>query len=258
MSKQENKSLAQARSTARQSKVDEALPIDPATAVVHASADPNRGTGIVSYDSISEADKRRLLIKSFAQNPSNPGVGPYGQVHLQDADLQYIDAQIKEQEAAHFDEWIANKVDWKNPAMVMLIRQVAPDFFERRMRYLGKVVDQQTNLAMMEARGYPATPEELHLLYMVDTGQIDIHPEGPHILVNKAPTTTRGPIERGWISHLLKPAVIDSNPDEQIKRFRTPYMPTRVNTNAPYGSVLPAIDTGAFSNTNPTAVRRVV
>lgn len=230
--KSANRSVANKSSAARQSLADANLPLDPDTAVVHPSKDVRQGTGLVSYSSLTEDEKRRVAIKKLLMEDNR--AGPLGQVHVEERDYQFIDAQIKEQEAAHFDQWISKHIDWSNPASIAVWRQTCPGFFERRMKYLEGVVDQQTKLAMIEARGYPATEEEARLLYMVDTGQIKIHEEGAHILVSKTPQgQDKGPIVRGWLSHVFRPANIENKGDTLIQRLRRPFDPVaNIDTNA--------------------------
>ena len=219
-----NRSVANNAASARQSLTDANLPLDPELAVVHPSKNSTQGTGLVSYDSLSEEEKRRIVLKRMLINAEDKGVGPLGQVHVEDKDYQFIDAQIKEQEAAHFDQWVSRHIDWSNPASIAVWRQTCPGFFERRMKYLEGVVDQQTKLAMIEARGSPASEEEARLLYMVDTGQVKIHKEGAHILVSKPPQgQDKAAIQRGWISNLAKPSVMDRSGDRLIQRLRRPF-----------------------------------
>lgn len=221
-----NKSVANSASSARQSLADANLPLDPNLAVVHPSKDATQGTGLVSYASLSEEEKRRIALKRMLIRDRERATGPLGQVHVEDKDYQYIDSQIKEQEAAHFDQWVSKHIDWSNPASIAVWRQTCPGFFERRMKYLEGVVDQQTKLAMIEARGYPASEEEARLLYMVDTGQVKIHEEGAHILVSKTPQgQDKVEIQRGWLSHLFRPSRMDRDGDRLIQRLRRPFDP---------------------------------
>lgn len=218
-----NKKAADKASQARTVAIDAGAPLNPDAVVVHRSNRGTVGTGPSSYKSISEAELRRAKVKQIAAQNDY-----IGQVHAEPADFDLIEKRLREVEASDYDEWVARHIDWTNPATIAVWRQCAPDFFERRMQYVSEVVDQQTKLAAIQARGYPATPDESFFLYMVDTGQVKLHDKPAHIMVNMAPTTdsTKANIKQGWLSKLFSGSGPVNNAQEVQRRLRNPYADT--------------------------------
>jgi len=204
MSKASNRAAASKAKYAKDAKLDTYDPIDPGKRVIHESNDKDEGTGPVSFDGFDEETKRYMAAKHILANGGPvPGMSPYGLVHAKKKDEQIVQQRIREIEYAHKDEWISKHVDWTNPASIQVWRQAAPDFWERRVEYLRKTIDIQGRLAMIVTKGFPTTPEEVELLYLVDTGQLKIEDKGPHMVAVETPSGGIREIKRGWLHNLF-------------------------------------------------------
>lgn len=90
----------------------------------------------------------------------------------------------KEEEAAlaAYEYWIGAKYlnlysgDGKGPdlASQKLVRELFPDYFERRLAQINRNTEIQKKAAKIKLFGAPRTPEELEFQYMLETGQIEI------------------------------------------------------------------------------------
>lgn len=209
MSKKAVRAAQGSEASAKDSELDNYDPVSPGKRVVHASRDMMgvEGTGPVHFDYMSEKDKRYIMAKWLLAHGGDYNESPYGKVHADKKDIKLISDRVKNLQLAHKDEWISKHVDWTNPSSIAVWRQAAPDFWERRVDYLRKTIDVQGKLAMIVTKGFPTSPDEVELLYMVDTGQLKIEPKGPHLLA-VAPTTQSHDVDgikRGWLHNILQP-----------------------------------------------------
>jgi hypothetical protein len=207
MSKKSVKAAQGSEATRADSVLDSYGPVDPKKRIVN-EGQYGKGTGPISLEHMSEADKRYFMAKRLLAASQGTGAGSanestYGKVHADKKDIKLVSDRIKNLQLAHKDEWISKHVDWTNPSSIAVWRQAAPDFWERRVDYLRNTIDVQGKLAMIVTKGFPTTPEEVDLLYMVDTGQLEVEGEAPHLIAIKG--ERRPLMKRGWIHQLLQP-----------------------------------------------------
>lgn len=252
MSTKSNNAASAAYTVAsKDATLEQLSPLDPNKMIVHeaSSAGVGAGVGPVSYESTSEADKRYQMIKQFLiSNATGAGMTPAGMVHAQDRDFELIAQKMAEQENAHYDAWLAKHIDWSNPASIAVWRNAAPSFFDRVMRYVSDVNDLQTKVAVLMAKGFPTTEEEARLLYMIDTGQVNLNKEAPHrLMVSKATDSDKKgkKIIHGWlhqmISHEKPHMTVPKSSIESVQRLRLPWADPQQNVtdDNTYGIVTP-------------------
>lgn len=209
MSKKALKAAQTSEATRADAVLDAYGPVDPERRVIHEAYGGVGGTGPISLEHQSEEEKRYFMAKKLLAGTAAAGGGPaneslYGKVHADKKDIKLVSDRIKNLQLAHKDEWISKHVDWNNPSSIAVWRQAAPDFWERRVDYLRKTIDVQGKLAMIVTKGFPTTPEEVDLLYMVDTGQLQVEQDAAHsIAIDRATAGTRHQPVRGWIHQLL-------------------------------------------------------
>jgi hypothetical protein len=205
MSKKALKAAQGSEATRADSVLDSYGPVDPQRRVIHEAQGGIGGTGPISLEHQSEADKRYFMAKKLLAGARGAGIANesnYGKVHADKKDIKLVADRIKNLQLAHKDEWISKHVDWTNPSSIAVWRQAAPDFWERRVDYLRKTIDVQGKLAMIVTKGFPTTPEEVDLLYMVDTGQLKVEPSAAHKIAVDAAGQRHAPV-RGWMHQLL-------------------------------------------------------
>lgn len=223
MSKSSTKAGQGKEAAAKDAKLDQYDAVSPDKRVVHASQEPGEGTGPVHFDYMKEKDKRRFMAKRILRGNDPYAASPYGIVHADKKDIKLLEDRLKNLQYAHKDEWISKHVDWTNPSSIAVWRQAAPDFWERRVEYLKKTIDVQAKLAMIVTKGFPTTPEEVELLYLVDTGQLRVEPQGPHMVAVKDPVGAD--ITRGWLHNIMigrNPAKMRSTGAALIQGLRKP------------------------------------
>lgn len=238
MSKASVKSGQGKEASAKDRDLDQYDPISPDKRVVQGSRDDAEGTGPVHFDYMKERDKRYFQAKRLlAENDNNES--PYGKVHADKKDIKLLADRLKNLEYAHKDAWIARHIDWTNPSSIAVWRQAAPEFWERRVEYLRKTIDVQGKLAMIVTKGFPTTPDEVELLYLVDTGQLKIEPQGPHLLAVERPQGGLDEIQRGWLHNFISQRnrpYTKRTPDEIIRGLRHP-------TSVPLGAPSSGLET---------------
>jgi hypothetical protein len=249
MSKSAVKGAQGSEASAKDGILDSYDPVSQDKRVVHESQAPGVGTGPASFDYMSEKDKRQMMAKYIlASSGAGQNESPYGKVHADKKDIKVIADRVKNLQLAHKDEWISRHVDWTNPSSIAVWRQAAPDFWERRVDYLRKTIDVQGKLAMIVTKGFPTTPEEVELLYMVDTGQLRIEEKGPHMVAVEAPHGGYNNVKRGWIHNIMR----GRNPPKTraagaiIQGLRDP-----TSAHPPSGAVSGYGGAGVFDAINP-------
>lgn len=122
----------------------------------------------------TEVDDRDHLIalKASLIEGAN-GATPFGQAQLTDEDLKWIDDKRKIAQYLDLQSFIENFYDIKDPAHRALIKDLYPEYFERRLEYLKQMSELQMKLAEIQLYG-PRNRQDLHVLYEISTGAIPL------------------------------------------------------------------------------------
>lgn len=230
--KAQNNSSSASIVAKRDQMVDQYGPLDPKKRINHMSNN-GTGTGPQSYESLSESDKWYAALKEAAMLESGgfPFSKSFGLIHAQERDFALMDQKLREQRLAHYHQWLARKIDWRNPASLAVWRQAAPAFFQRIVEYVNNTTELQSKVAMLVSRGFPINEEEAYLLYLIDTKQIVIPSEAPHELITQGPRGNDDQIKRGWFHDMfLTDHKNASDHIEVVDRLRTPWIPITKGT----------------------------
>lgn len=171
--------------------------------VAHESAVAGVSTGPVSFLALTPDEKKYNELTRYAIEKKNAGA--IGLIHAKEKDFEILEKELQAFEDQKFDAWVSAHIDWGNPAIIETWRKACPGFFERRLKTVGGVVDLQSKVAMLIARGYPTNKEEALLMYKISTGQIEVPKQPAHLLINKPATAdVEGKIHHGFLHHVLR------------------------------------------------------
>ena len=161
----------------RQALAEREAVTDPALAVSHSSADGAQGTGPVSYTSISEADKRHLLVKDEMAKS-----GAFGLRTITDKDVDIIQRQAEGIALADRDHLVFEKVystdfpHWEG----------AEDLLARQMATLKEYKNMQMMDAKIMMQGFRGTtPQEWDRVFSLTRGEKAIPKAGIHKLASE-------------------------------------------------------------------------
>lgn len=171
--------------------------------VAQPSANAGISTGPVSFLTLTPEEKKYNELTRYAiEKRDNKEIGL---IHAKEKDFEILEKELQAFEDQKFDKWVSAHIDWGNPAIIETWRKACPGFFERRLQTVGGVVDLQSKVAMLIARGYPETKEEAMLMYKISTGQIIVPRKPAHLLMNRPATVGMpGKIHHGFLHHLLR------------------------------------------------------
>lgn len=114
----------------------------------------------------------KLKHESLNKTPGGQqtAVGPYGMVTATDKDYEWILSKENIKRAIDYDRLFLDLFDPSDPAQVELMRELRPEFFEERMKYIKQIASIQVHLAEIYLTGI-RTRDDLDLilgLQMVD------------------------------------------------------------------------------------------
>jgi hypothetical protein len=98
-------------------------------------------------------------------------------VPFEKVDAEYLFRKRAQIENADYDRWVMQKYDLSNPAQNMLLQQLDPDQFKRRMDLLKKQIALESRYAEVRMLG-AKSEEDLKFEWLVESGRIQM-PEGP-------------------------------------------------------------------------------
>ena len=128
------------------------------------------------FTEVDDRDHRIALKASLIEDPTT-GATPFGQAQLTKEDLDWIESKRQIAQYLDLQVFIENFYDIKDPAHRALIKDLYPEYFERRLEYLKQMSDLQMQLAEIQLYG-PRTRKDLHVLYEISKGTIPL-PRGP-------------------------------------------------------------------------------
>lgn len=127
-----------------------------------------------------EAEKKlRLKLALIAARSAEHDAAGRGNVRVQDViDEKEMNIWIQKSEESQlldFDAFIeTNYLTGNNLYNQKLIRELYPEYYERRLKLIDQHTAIQRELAHMKLYGGPRSKEDLRLLYLLSTGQISV------------------------------------------------------------------------------------
>ena len=113
------------------------------------------------------------MAKLRLQDPSNPGVTPFGRLQARDEDFKWLLRKEAAVEQANFELWFAQNFDHMSPAEKKRARELFPKFYEARNRQLKKNTETIARLAMIKINGVESM-DDLYTLYLAETGRLNL------------------------------------------------------------------------------------
>lgn len=93
-----------------------------------------------------------------------------------DSDAAYMMRKRDYEEQAEFDAWVMQEFDTTDPAQLKMLREIAPDLFQRREELIDLVQGVVSRVAKIRNRGLQDR-DDLVLMWAIQTGRIEL-PEG--------------------------------------------------------------------------------
>lgn len=117
----------------------------------------------------------KLQLQKEFQEAGKPGVTPFGVLQAKDSDFQWLQKKREQEIEANFQAWFAQGYDRATPEQKKIARELYPEFYAQRMRYLDKQIELQRDIARIKLEG-PKTKEDMILLFSIEAGFIDGEP----------------------------------------------------------------------------------
>lgn len=183
MSKTQNRYLAEQASARREQLAEREGVTNPELATVHETADGTSGSGPISYNTLSEAEKRHKAIKSGLGAYTNE----YGSKVMTDKDIEIAGKELQERELANRDAFVFNQVfsgdipHWQGSEALL----------ERRLA----TIKETANMQLMDAKlfyqgGFGKNEQEWDRAYTKAKGEDKLSKKGLHILASELPRDT--------------------------------------------------------------------
>ena len=171
----------------------------------------------------SKRDEFMQAKMALAADPTNP----LGKVMASDSDLAYLMDKAADVEEANFDAWIQENFAVADLAQRAWLRDMYPEFFEKRAAKMTKRAKFALRVKLMQLRG-PQNEEDIKLQFGLNTGRITLEPGWDRIGWSAKPGSeaylSNAAEQRQLIDQLQSP-----NPfPNTTKRFR--------NRNNPFAS----------------------
>jgi hypothetical protein len=111
-------------------------------------------------------DERLSMYKKVANDwiDSKPGFTAQLPAELVD----YYITKKKHVEYAEWEKWVQDNFNLADPAQVKILKDLCPEYFQRRVEHMKKVLDLVFTIAKIDLMG-PENKEELFLLYQIQT-----------------------------------------------------------------------------------------
>lgn len=183
MSKTQNRALAERAAARREQLAEREGVTNPDLAVVHPTADGTSGSGPISYNTLTEAEKRHKAIKSSL----GAYTSEYGSKVMTDKDIEIAGKEQQEIELANRDNFVFQKVfsgdipHW----------QGSEGLLNRRLATIKETADMQ----LMDAKlfyqgGFGKNEQEWDRAYTKASGEDKLSKKGVHILASELPRST--------------------------------------------------------------------
>lgn len=114
-------------------------------------------------------EEKLHLLRKVAQDWSRDGF----QVPLPDDVLDYFVQKKKYVEFANWEKWVQNNFNLSDPSQVQMLKKIMPNYFERRLEYLKKVLGLAYTVHKLKLLG-PEDEKDMMLLYEIEKGQVPI------------------------------------------------------------------------------------
>lgn len=134
---------------------------------------PTDALGQETEDDVVMTEKLQLQ-KQF-QDQGKPGITPFGVLEAKDSDFEWLQKKREQEIEANFQAWFAQGYDRATPEQKKIARELYPEFYAQRMRYLDKQIELQRAIAKIKLEG-PKTKEDMILLFAIEAGFIDGEP----------------------------------------------------------------------------------
>jgi hypothetical protein len=151
------------------------------------------------YFSKKEDEKRVRLLQSYHQylGSKNAGLGLRTIYTPTEADYNVLFRKDAEKELLNFESFIQNYFDLTNPIHQRLLRELYPNYFERRLEVIRESLSAQEKVARLKLFG-PQTKEDIFFLYALYNGDIHL-PD--HVAFDTSEADLRKTFKRGYLNY---------------------------------------------------------
>jgi hypothetical protein len=150
-------------------RVKDLIDIPPRTTGAMAEQFPT--AALTAYDKRDKVMSAKLAL----QDPTDPGITPFGKLEAKDEDFQWAIKKAAAAEEANFERWFAQNFDFMSPAQKQVAKRLFPKFYQDRMRLLDEQCKRLQDLARLNLMGVE-TMKDVETLYLAETGRLDLGP----------------------------------------------------------------------------------
>ena len=131
----------------------------------------NAGTFPANYFSKKDDEKRLRLVQDYSKTLNVSGLPSLYQPT--EDDVNVLLRKDQEKELLNFEAFLQNYFDLSNPIHQKLVREIYPNYFERRLEVIRENLNIQEKIAKLKLLG-PQTKEDIFFVYALLNGDIQV------------------------------------------------------------------------------------